>query len=309
MNVTVAGKRLARTILKYHQLYLFLLPAVFCYILFAYMPMGGIIIAFKNFTPLKGIIESPWAVDPLIHFKRFFGSYQFGSLMTNTILLSMMQLVLSFPMPIILALSLNQCTNRRLQKLVQNCTYIPFFISTVVFVGMINVFVARDGGLLNNLLGLVGMEPVYFLGDAKYFRPIFVLSTVWQTAGWNAIIYIAALSGISGDLHEAAIVDGAGKFKRVLHVDLPGIMPTIVTMLILNMGQIMNISFEKVLLMQTPVNLSVAEVISTYVYARGIQGGQYSFSTAVTLFNSLINTFMIVTVNGIVRKVSDKSLW
>ncbi len=300
-------KQRASRLLKSYQLYLFVLPAVLYYVLFHYAPLYGIQIAFKNFLAFKGIAGSPWV--GLEHFERFFRSFEFTKIILNTIKLSVLQLVVGFPAPIILALMLNQLMHKRFKKFVQTVIYAPHFISTVVIAGMLFLFLSPDTGMVNKLIGLFGGEPVFFMGDPDWFRPVYVLSEIWQNTGWGTIIYLAALTTISPELHESAVVDGANKFQRILHIDIPGIMPTAVILLILSTGNIMSLGFEKVYLLQTPLNLPSSEIISTYVYKTGLVGAQYSFSTAVGLFNSVINFIILITVNQIAKKASNTSLW
>lgn len=289
-------------------LYLFILPAVVYFLIFCYVPMYGVQIAFKDFIASKGFAGSPWAVPLWKHFHTFISSVNFGAIFRNTVGISLYHILAGFPVPIILALMINEVRNTKFKKLVQNVTYMPYFISTVVLVGMVQLFMARSG-LFNQIGALFGAKPTMFLEKDGLFNDIYVWSGVWQASGYSAIIYIAALSGVSPELHEAAIMDGASKFQRIIHVNLPAIMPTIVIMLIMAVGGIMNVSFEKVLLMQTDSNLMVSEVISTYVYKLGIQKAQYSLSAAVGLFNNLINVTLLIIVNKISAKVSDTSLW
>lgn len=289
-------------------LYLFILPAFLYFLIFAYVPMYGIQIAFKDFVATKGFTGSPWAAPIWKHFHTFFSSVNFGNIFRNTIGLSLYYIVVSFTFPILLALMVNEVKNSRFKKLVQNFTYMPYFISTVVLVGMVQLFLSRTG-LFNQVRGLLGGDPVMFLQKDSLFNDIYVWSGVWQICGYSAVIYIAALTGVSPELHEAAIVDGATKLQRIIHVNLPAIMPTIVIMLIMAIGGVMNLSFEKVLLMQTDSNLMVSEVISTYVYKLGIQKAQYSLSSAVGLFNNLINVTLLVIVNKIAARLSETSLW
>jgi putative aldouronate transport system permease protein len=293
---------------KNRVLYLFILPAFLYFLIFAYVPMYGIQIAFKDFIASKGFVGSQWADPVWKHFQTFFSSVNFRNTFFNTIGLSLYYIIASFPVPIILALMVNEVKNTKFKKLVQNFTYMPYFISTVVLVGMVQLFLSRSG-LFNQIGALFGAAPQMFLQKDSMFNDIYVWSGVWQASGYSAVIYIAALTGVSPELHEAAIVDGASKFKRILHVNLPGIMPTIVIMLIMSIGGIMNLSFEKVLLMQTDSNLMVSEVISTYVYKLGIQKAQYSLSSAVGLFNNLINVSLLIIVNKISSKLTDTSLW
>lgn len=289
-------------------LYLFILPAFLYFLIFAYVPMYGVQIAFKDFVASKGFTGSPWA-DPIFkHFITFFSSVNFFTILKNTISISFYYLLASFPVPIILALMINEVKNTKFKKLVQNITYMPYFISTVVLVGMLQLFMARSG-LFNQIGALFGAEPIMFLLKDSFFNDSYVWSGVWQASGYGAVIYIAALAGVSPDLHEAATIDGATRMQRIIHINLPAIMPTIIIMLIMSIGGIMNLSFEKILLMQTDGNLAVAEVISTYVYKLGIQKAQYSLSSAVGLFNNIINIILLVTANKISNKISETSLW
>lgn len=292
---------------KHWQLYIvFAVPLAFL-ICFSYIPMYGILIAFKDFTAVEGIFGSPWA--GLKYFKMFFNSYQFTRLLGNTLILSIYGLIAGFPIPIILALSLNECKNIRFKKAVQMVTYAPYFISTVVLVSIMSLMLAPKTGLVNNILSAIGLEQINFMGEPTLFRHLYVWSGVWQGTGFSAVIYIAALAGIDPTLHEAAVIDGASKLKRIWHIDLPGIAPTIIITLILNTGSIMSIGYEKVLLMQNSLNMSRSDIIATYVYRIGLEDRQYSLSTAVNLFNSVINCILLVTVNQIARKVSETSLW
>lgn len=292
---------------KHWQLYVLILPAVLYFAVFCYGPMYGIQLAFKDYNALSGITGSPWV--GFKHFERFFNSYQFGKLLKNTLTLSAMQLLWGFPLPIMLALCLNYARNAKFKKIVQTITYAPHFISIVVLVGMLNIFFSINGGLVNELVTAFGHEPILFMGKESWFRPLFVGSGVWQNMGWNAIIYLAALSGVNPELHEAAVADGASKLQRVWHVDLPAIRPTIIIMLILNCGQLMGLGFEKAFLMQNSLNLGRSEIIATYVYKMGLLDAQYGFATAVGLFNSVINFILLITVNQISKKVSETSLW
>lgn len=308
-NRTATGKNYKLLLVKRNwELYIFILPALLYFIIFAYVPMYGVQIAFKDYIANRGFTGSPWS-DPLFkYFYQLFGSAKFTQIFWNTIKLSFYYLLISFPAPIILALMINEVKNTKFKKLVQNITYMPYFISTVVLVGMIDMFFMRTG-VANQLLGLFGVQPQLFLLKDSIFDDLYVWSGVWQATGYGSVIYFAALAGVSPDLHEAATIDGATRFQRILHVNLPTIMPTIIIMLIMSVGGIMNLSFEKVLLMQKDGNLAVSEVISTYVYKLGIQQAKYSLSSAVGLFNNVINLILLVLVNKISRKLSDTSLW
>ena len=289
------------------ELYLFLIPTVAYFLIFRYYPMYGIQIAFRNFKSTKGILGSQWV--GLRNFERFFSATDFWQLLNNTLSVSIGTLLCSFPVPILLALLLNQLPSKRYKKIVQTVIYAPHFISTVVLVGIISLFFSPSSGIVNFIIQWLGGTPIHFMGQASWFRPLYIGSDIWQNAGWGSILYLAALASISPELHEAAVVDGANKFQRILHVDLPGILPTIVVMFILNSGKVMSVGFEKAYLMQTSLNLSASEIIATYVYKRGLLQAQFSFSTAVGLFESLTNLILILTMNFISKKVTDSSLF
>ncbi|MFS0724238.1 ABC transporter permease [Paenibacillus sp. 1P07SE] len=295
-----------KKIVKSYELYLLMLPTLIYFAIFQYGPIYGVQIAFKQYTISRGITGSPWV--GFEQFERFFSSYQFWNLLQNTLLISLYELAL-FPIPIILALLLNQLTSQRFRKLIQTVTYAPHFISVVVMVGMLYLFLSPGKGILNQVLMLLGLEPVFFLAAPEWFKTVFVFSGVWQNAGFSMIIYIAALAGVSPDLHEAAVMDGASKARRIWHIDLPGIMPTVMILLILNVGQFMSIGFEKVYLMQNAVNISSSEIIQTYVYKAGLLNAQYSYSTAIGLFNSLISFILLLAVNITAKKLNQTSLW
>ena len=290
-----------------YQLYLFLLPAVVYLVIFQYGPLYGVQIAFRDYTPKLGIFGSPWV--GLAHFQSFIQSYFFKELFVNTLALSGMTLLFGFPLPIILALLLNQFPGRRYRKLIQTVTYAPYFISTVVICGMLYVFLSPSTGLINHIIGIFGGKPINFMGEPKYFRGMYVVSEIWQMTGWNAVIYLAALSGVDPQLHEAAVMDGAGKLQRILHIDIPGILPQAMILLILNVGNIMNIGFEKVFLLQNDVNAVTSEIISTYVYKMGIEQAQHSFASAVGLFNSVINMGLLLIINAVSKHLTENSLW
>ena len=295
-----------RNVQRIWQLYVLLLPALVGLLLFSYCPMYGIVLAFKEYNPLSGIIGSPWV--GMKHFNRFFRSPFFSQIIWNTLYLSLYGLFIGFPLPVLLALGLNQVRSLGFKKTVQTVTYAPYFISTVVLVGIINIVFAETG-FVNQFLKMIGKESVLFMGAARYWRHIYVWSGVWQGMGWSAIIYIAALSGVDPVLYEAAIIDGATKLQRIIYIDLPSIAPTIVITFILSAGSIMGIGFEKAFLMQNPLNASVSEIIPTYVYKVGLISGEYGFSTAVGLFNSVINCVLLLLVNKIARKFGQSSIW
>ncbi len=301
-----AFARLRRNILRNWQLYILILPATVYFLFFCYGPMYGVQIAFKDFIPTKGITGSPWV--GFKHFETLFHTYSFGNIFKNTIFLSLYSLAAGFPIPIVLALLLNEVDNKFFKKLVQNVTYAPHFISVVVLVGMLNVLMSPNG-VVNALVRAFGGETQLFLANSALFNDLYVWSGVWQGMGWSSIIYLAALSGLDMEIHEAAKVDGATRIQRMWYINLPTLVPTIVILLILNSGSIMNVGFEKVFLMQNNLNLDSAEVISTYVYKVGLVRAQYSFSAAVGLFNNIINLILILLVNTISNKISGSGLW
>jgi len=289
------------------QLYIFLIPAMLFIIIYRYGPMFGLQLAFKDFQIKEGIWGSPWI--GFRHFERLFSYYRFKEIFLNTVTLAFYKLIVGFPLPIILALSLNELRSLKVKKVVQTITYAPYFISVVVVVGMTMQMFSPHYGILAKLFQSFGGEVTDIMSDPRNFRHIFVWTDVWQLTGYQAILYIAALSAIPPELHEAAMVDGASKFQRILHIDLPSILPTATILLILEMGRIMNISFEKVILLQNPLNLRTSEVLTTYIYKVGILEGYFDFATAGTLFNSVVNFILVIAVNQIARKMGETSLW
>ena len=282
-----------RDLQKNYELYLFLVPAVVSVFIFSYLPMYGIQIAFKDFKPAKGILGSKWV--GLKWFERFFSGYQFTEVLSNTVLLSVLLLICSFPIPILFALIV---------------TYAPHFISTVVMVGMVLLFLSPSSGLYGTIVRLLGGDPKNIMGDAGMFRPIYILSDIWQHTGWDSIIYLAALSAINQDLYDAANVDGAGRMKKIWYIELPALKETSIILLILRLGNIMSMGFEKAYLMQNNLNLATSEIIATYVYKVGLTGTpQYSYSAAIGVFNAVINVILIITFNKISKKVSGAGLW
>nr|WP_246427762.1 ABC transporter permease subunit [Paenibacillus phyllosphaerae] len=283
------------------------LPPVLFFLIFKYYPMLNAVLAFKDYNVIKGIWGSPWV--GMRNFRLFFENPIFWDLIKNTIFLSGYLLLAGFPIPLLLALMLNEVRSGKFKRLVQMVTFAPYFISTVVMVSMIMLFLAPRLGFVNVLLNNMGLDSINFLGEPGMFRSIYVWSDIWQTAGYTAVIYLAALSGIDPTLYEAAKVDGASRAQKIFHVDLPGILPTIVIVLILNVGNVMAIGFEKVYLLQNPLNLVNSEIISTYVYSIGLLNANYSFATAVGLFNSVINLILLVLVNSLAKRFSNNSLW
>lgn len=290
-------------------LYLLLLPALVLLILFAYKPMYGVVIAFKNYKNSLGILGSPWA-DPLFkNFQRFFNSYQCGATIRNTLRLSLYSLAVGFPIPIILALMINQITAMRFRRAFQTILYLPHFISTVVMVGLLLIWLSPSSGLVGAFYRLLGKEAPNVMTSASGFPSIYVWSDIWQHAGWDSIVFLAVLSSIDPTLYEAATVDGATRWQKMRYIDLPLLMATACIMLILRAGNLMNVGFEKVFLMQNDLNMSTSEIIATYVYKMGLRNSQYAVSTAVNLFNNLINFGLLLLVNCITRKLGETSLW
>lgn len=287
-------------------LYLLLLPAVVLTLLFAYKPMYGIIIAFKDYSPALGITGSPWA--GFKYFEKFFHSYQFSNTIKNTLIISVYSLV-TFPIPIMLALMVNQMRPNRFRRFFQTVSYMPHFISTVVMVGLMMILLSPSTGLIGNLYSLFGKEAPDVMGSAGLFSSVYVWSDVWQHVGWDSIIFIAALSAVDPSLYEAATVDGASRWHKIRYIDIPMLMPTAVTLLILRVGGLLGVGFEKVYLMQNDMNATASEILSTYVYKIGLLSSQYSFSSAINLFNTVINFVLLILVNQISKKMSENSLW
>lgn len=301
---TAIGKELR----KNWGLYLLVAVPLIYLILFKYIPMYGVQIAFRDYTPVRTFTSSPFV--GLKHFQRFFDNPRFFEILRNTLTISLYS-ILTFPLPILLALLLNYMPSKGFKKSVQLVSYAPHFISTVVMAGIILQFLDTRTGLINIIISALGQDPVNFMSKPEYFYHIYVWSGVWQSVGYSSIIYIAALSGVSPELHEAAIVDGADIMKRIWHIDLPSILPTIAILLIMNCGSVLSVGYEKIYLLQNNLNASVSEVVSTYVYKQGIVSmtPQYSYATAVGLFVSIINIIMLIVVNRTTRKVSGSSLW
>ncbi|QHW31142.1 sugar ABC transporter permease [Paenibacillus rhizovicinus] len=289
------------------ELYLLVLLPVLYLLIFQYIPMFGVIIAFKDFNIIKGILGSPWV--GFKHFTDLFQSPNFPLLIKNTLLISLYSLLAGFPIPILLALALNEIRTGFFKRSVQMITYAPHFISTVVMVSIIILMLSPHVGVVDRLFSFLGWSDTNFMGEPKLFKSIYVWSGVWQEMGYASIIYIAALSGVDPSLYEAARMDGASRLKKILYIDLPSLLPIAVTMLILSLGSVMGVGFEKIYLMQNSLNVSTSEVISTYVYKVGLLGANFSFSSAVGLFNSIINLVLLVSVNAIARRVSENSLW
>ena len=300
------GQRVKVELSRHKYLYLMLIPVALYYIIFLYVPMYGSIIAFKDYRPDLGILGSPWV--GLKHFKDFFTSIYAWRVIRNTLQISLGTLLFGFPAPIILALLLNEIRSKIFKKSVQTLTYLPHFISTVVICSIILNFTATDG-VVNSIITALGFEPIQFMIREEWFQPIYIGTTIWQQVGWDSIIYIAALAGIDQQLYEACRIDGGGRLRQLLTVTLPGILPTIVVMLVMNAGKIMSIGYEKILLLYNSNTYETADIISSFVYRRGIVDMNYSFTSAVGLFTSVINLLLLVSGNRICRKMTDNSLW
>lgn len=298
--------KLSKDIKRNWTLYILVLPVVAFYIIFCYKPMYGAIIAFKDYSPKLGIMGSPWV--GLEHFRTFFASSDFSRILRNTVQISLASIVFGFPAPIILALLINELQRKWFAKSVQTITYLPHFISLVVVCGMIRDFVS-DKGIVTQMFAMFGMEPTNLLNNEEYFLPIYVISGIWQEIGWGSIIYLAALTGVDQELYEAAGIDGAGRLRQTWSITIPSILPTIVTMLILRLGSVMNVGFEKIILLYNPMIYEKADVISSYVYRVGMVNRDYGFSTAVGLFNSVINFTFVIGANYISKKLNNTSLW
>ena len=300
------GKRLSEDFRKHRAIYIMAIPMVLYYVLFHYIPMYGTVIAFKDYSPALGISGSPWV--KFRNFSDFFSSVYFTRLIKNTLSINIKLLLFGFPIPIIFAILLNEVRSKPFLKCIQTVSYLPHFISTMVLCGMIVDFCAR-GGIITQLLQVFGGKNSNLLLKAQNYQSIYVISDIWQTLGWNSIIFYAAITGIDQELYEAAEMDGANRFQRILHVTLPGIKQTIIIMLILRIGQMMSLGYEKTMLLYNPNTYETADVISTYVYRKGLLDFDYSYSTAVGLFNSLINFVMLVSANKLSKKFNDTSLW
>ena len=308
----VKGKRKGkagalRRIGRCWQLYVLMLPALVYIVLFAYKPMYGILIAFKDFSMKKGILASPWV--GFKNFERLFSSYWFPIILKNTLTISLLSLVIGFPIPIILALLLNEVRSNKFRSMVQTFSYAPHFISMVVMCGMVAMFLSPTTGVVNKLLNALGMESVFFMQEAGLFKWVYVLSGIWQGAGWSSVIYFAALSGVDKSLLEAADMDGATRLQKIWHVNLPVILPTILVMLILQCGSLLSVGYEKAYLLQTSSNLTGSEIISTYVYKVGLVQSDFSFSTAAGLFNTVVNCIILISANQLSKKVAKTGLF
>jgi len=300
-------KKLKKDLISNWQLYLIFLPVLVYYIIFHYLPMYGVQIAFRNFVPARGIWNSEWW--GLYHFERFFRSYNSRTVIVNTLRISLLSLTLGFPMPIVLALLVNELRFPRFKRTLQMVSYAPHFISTVAIAGMLTILFSNQGPVAAMVKNQFGGSYENLLVKPLGFLWVYVLSGVWQGMGWGSVIYFSVLSGIDTSIHEAAYIDGASKLQRIIHIDIPSIMPTMTIMLILNCGSILSVGYEKIYLLQNSLNLSMSEVISTYVYKMGLLNADFSYSAAIGLFNSLVNLVLLVLVNTVARRVGETSLW
>ncbi len=300
-------KKKQKGILKQWRLYVLLLPGFLVLIIFHYIPMYGVTMAFKDVYIGQSIFEGTWV--GLKHFERLFSSDLFGTIFKNTLVITLTKTLLLWPLPIIFALMVHNCVHKRVRKVTQSISYLPHLMSTVVVVSVIELFCSSETGLINVIFNQLGLEQVYFFGEPKWFLPMYFVSDIWTTLGADAVIYIAALSAVDQECIEAAQIDGASKLQRMWYIDIPTIMPTIILLFIMSIGQVMNLGYEKVLLMQNDLNLGVSEIIGTYVYKNGLQSAQYSFSTAVSLFNNIVGLILVLITNKIAKKAADISLF
>lgn len=304
------AKTAKRSLIKYWDLYLLLIPVLIFFIVFKYRPIAELIMAFKNYKFNLGAWNSPWANSfGFGHFIRFFKNAYFKEIVWNTFSLSALNLIFAFPIPIILALIMNELTNKRFKNTLQMVTYAPHFISTVILVAIMEAMLSPSTGVINQFISALGNEPIYFFGTPSWFKPMYIISGIWQNAGYKSIVFLATLSNIDPQHIEAAKIDGANRFHVMRYITIPAIIPTAVILLIMDAGKVMNVGFEKAFLMQNDMNVRVSEVISTYVYRSGIEGAQFSYAAAVGLFNSVINVILLILVNKISKKLTETSLW
>ncbi len=311
-NLTAGDKlkKLWRGIIQNRWLYVLILPALVYLIIFNYLPMYGIQIAFKDYKAVRGIAGSPWtSMNGFKHFYTFFHAYYFGRLIGNTLLLNLLGLIFSFPMPIALALIVNNIRSQRLKKFTQTAIYVPHFISTVVLAGILYILLSPTNGIVNHLITALGGKSIYFMNEASWFRPVYIISGIWQNAGWDSILYIAALAGVDPELYEAATIDGANKWQKVRYIDLPHIVPTATMMLILNSGSLLSSATQKTLLLQTGGNMATSDIIGTYVYTMGLGSGQFSYTAAIGLFVNVVNFILVLSTNKISASMNGETLF
>lgn len=300
-------RRTCRAYRKQYDLFLLFLPVIAFYIIFHYIPMYGILIAFKKYNMMLGFAASKWV--GLANFQKFLSSPSFREVLTNTVLIGAYKILFGFPTPIILAILLSEARGRVFKRTVQTISYLPHFLSWVVLAGIFVQFLSPHNGFVNQLLRAIGLKEVYFLGDPAWFRSTLVMTSIWQTVGWGSIIYLAAISGINPELYEAAVIDGAGRWKQAIHITLPTLTSLIVMQLILRIGRMMSLGFEKIILLYTPLTYETADVISSYIYRRGLQEANFSLGTAIGIFNSAINLLLLFGANTLSRKIAQESLW
>ena len=300
------GNYILLDIKRNKYIYIMLLVVVAWYVIFCYVPMYGAIIAFKDYSIGRGIFNSPWV--GFTHFVSFFSDINFMRVVRNTFLINIYDILWGFPAPIIMALLLNEVRNQYFKKTIQTLSYLPYFISMVVVCGIIVDFTSTNG-IINQLLSNFGFEKVNLLSKSEFFRTVYISSGIWQNVGWGSIIYLAALTNISPELYESAVIDGAGRWKQLIHITLPGIASTIIVLLILRMGSIMSVGFEKIILLYNPLTYETADVIASYVYRKGLLNADYSYSTAIGLMNSVINFLFLVVSNWLSRRYTESSLW
>ena len=306
-GVSPNRRNLKTEIFRSWQLYLLVLPAILYFLIFNYLPLYGIQIAFKDYKAAKGITGSPWA--GFKHFTKFFKAYYFRRLIINTLLLNILNLVISFPVPLILAILLNQVKSARIKRVIQTTIYVPYFISTIVLAGMLYIFLSPSSGIFNFVRTAIGLSPIDFMSEAAAFRPIYIISNIWQTAGYGTILYIATLTGIDPSLYEAADIDGASIWQKIWYIDLPTLVPTAMMVFILDCGKLLSSNTNKVLVLQTSGNIPTSDIIGVYVYTVGLGQGQFSYTSAIGLFVNLINFAMILMVNTISKKAAQVSLF
>ena len=303
-------QKLGNGIWQNRWLYILILPALVYLIIFNYLPMYGVQIAFKDYKAVRGIVGSPWtAMGGFKHFVTFFNAYYFWRLIGNTLVLNLLSLVFSFPMPIALALIVNNIRNQRMKKFTQTAIYVPHFISTVVLAGILYILLSPTNGIVNHLITALGGKSIYFMNEASWFRPVYIISGIWQNAGWDSILYIAALAGVDPELYEAATIDGANKWQKVRYIDLPHIVPTATMMLILNSGSLLSSATQKTLLLQTGGNMATSDIIGTYVYTMGLGSGQFSYTAAIGLFVNVVNFILVLSTNKISSKMNGETLF
>lgn len=309
-NKVTRKKGLLYYLKRDHIIYILMIPGLLYYLIFRYLPMLGIVIAFKEYNPylgLEGIFSAPWV--GFKYFTQFINSINFWRLMRNTFMISFWGLVFGFPAPIILALLINEISNKRFKKIVQTVSYLPHFLSIVIVCGILRNILSTDGGLVNLAIKMLGGTPVYFLGEARYFYAIMTASGIWQNIGWNSIIYLAAITNINPELYESAHVDGANTFQKMWHITIPGIYQIISIMLILRVGELLTVGYEKILLLYSPMIYETADVISTYVYREGLIGLKYSYSTAINMFVSVISLVLVLSSNYAAKKIGQEGIW